>query len=521
MTKPLPVGIQTFAQIVEGGFLYVDKTQSIYDLIQPAKGVYFLSRPRRFGKSLLVSTLAEVFAGNRDLFQGLWLYASPYAWEQHPVIRIDFSLDTVKSAAELELTLVRILRDIGLRYGVTLDDAGYQYQFQTLIRQLAATKPVVILIDEYDKPILDNIDNSTEAQRIRDVLKGFYTVIKGMDQYTRFVLLTGISKFSRVGVFSGLNNLKDISMDDRFATLPGITQTEMETYFQTYLPAFAEREGVTVAELLVRIKQWYNGFRFSKRGEAVYNPFSLLLLFDMQDFRNYWFESGTPTFLLKLIKERNYDIRQIETLEVDELAFSTYEIEKLTVVPLLYQAGYLTIKEYDRKRSLYKLYYPNYEVENAFLTHLLGEFSAVEAGLNASHLWQMIDALQQNDLAAFFATLNFFFARIPYDIQLKQEKYYQTIFYLIFTLIGLRIDAEVRTNHGRIDAVIELAQTIFLFEFKLDGDEQAALDQMKANAYVERYQGLGKTIQLIGVNFSTEVRGVTGWKVESVAGMAT
>lgn len=521
MTKPLPIGIQTFRKMIEGGYLYVDKTELIYELVRHPGGVYFLSRPRRFGKSLLVSTLAEVFAGNRDLFQSLWLYDSPYSWEQHPVIRIDFSLNTVKSAADLELTLTRTLRDIGSRYGITLTDEGYQYQFQTLIRQLAQTNPVVILIDEYDKPILDTIENSTEAQRIRDVLKGFYTVIKGMDQYIRFVLLTGISKFSRVGVFSGLNNLKDISMDDRFATLPGITQTEMETYFQPYLPAFAEREGVSVAELLTRIKQWYNGFCFSKRGETVYNPFSLLLLFDMQDFRNYWFESGTPTFLLKLIKERNYDIRQIETLEVDELAFSTYEIEKLTVVPLLYQAGYLTIKAYDRERRLYKLYYPNYEVENAFLTHLLGEFSAVEAGLNASQLWQMIDTLRQNDLDAFFATLNLFFARIPYDIQLKQEKYYQTIFYLVFTLIGLRIDAEVRTNQGRIDAVIELAQTVFLFEFKIDSDEQAALAQIKANAYFERYQGLGKTIQLIGVNFSTEARRITGWKVESAANIAT
>ncbi len=516
MRKPLPVGIQTFRDIIQGGFLYVDKTPWIYELIRYPKGVYFLSRPRRFGKSLLISMLDEIFQGQRELFRGLWLYEQPYDWAVHPIIRVDFSLRRIQSAEELKAVIGDFLDVIARQYGVELPAGDYQKRFGDLIAQLARRNQVVILIDEYDKPLLDNIDNLEEAIRIRDTLKGFYTIIKGMDAYIRFVLLTGVSKFSQVGVFSGLNNLKDISLDDRYAALLGITQAELEANFQVYLPEFAQKEGLTEADLLVEIRHWYNGFCFSKQCQAVYNPFSTLLLFDMQDFRNFWFESGTPTFLVKLIQRRNYAVEQLDRLELDELAFSSYELDDLKVVPLLYQTGYLTIKGYDRQARLYRLYYPNYEVENAFLSYLLADFGPVENGLAGGHLNQLVQALRAHEFDRFFDVLGVFFAGIPYDIQIPQERYYQTIFYLVFKLLGLRVGVEVRSSRGRTDAVLELADAVWIFEFKLDASATDALDQIKQRGYAEPYRGQGRPVYLVGVAFDRGRRAIAGWQVETL-----
>jgi len=512
--RPLPIGIQTFRKIVEGGFLYVDKTRWIYDLIRYPYGVYFMARPRRFGKSLLISTLDEIFQGNRELFQGLWLYDSPYRWEPHPVIRIDFSRTPVRNAAELERAISRTLGDIARSYQVSLPEDAYYYRFADLIRELSARNRVVVLIDEYDKPILDNIEDLAEARRVRDVLKGFYTVIKSMDEYIQFVFLTGISKFSRVGVFSGLNNLQDISMHDRYAAMLGITQEELETCFANYITLLARKTEVTRAEVLAQIRDWYDGFCFSGRCTNVYNPFSLLLLFDTQMFRPYWFESGTPTFLLKLIRSRDYEVSRLEQLDLEELAFSTYELGKLDIVPLLFQTGYLTIKAYNPQTRRYRLSYPNYEVKYAFLTYLLGEFGGVEKAFVTDYLGRLVRALQDGDWERFFAILDALLANIPYDIQIRQEKYYQTIFYLIFKLIGLEIDAEVRTSRGRIDAVIEMPDRIHIFEFKLDGSAQEALAQIRERAYLARYRQEGRPLTLIGVSFDARQRGIDEWRIE-------
>lgn len=509
--KPLPVGFQTFRDLINGGFLYVDKTRLIYELIRNPKGVYFLARPRRFGKSLLVSTLEEIFLGNRDFFQGLWLNDSPYGWEKHPVIRIDFSREPIHSAQDLTEGIQRILRRIATAYGITLPEGPYHAQWQDLIETLAVEKQVVVLIDEYDKPLVDNLSNLAEAQEIRKVLKGFYGVLKSVDHFLRFVFITGVSRFSKVGIFSDLNNLQDLSMDDRYAALPGITQMELEGELLPYVERFAAHQRMTVAEALAQIRLWYNGFRFTKADVTLYNPFSLVYFFDVLDFRNYWFDSGTPSFLVNLIREQRYSLEEVQQRKVGELAFSAYELENLAIVPLLYQTGYLTIKGYDPVQRLYELGYPNREVEDAFLTYILGFFSKVEPGLNEAYLWQMVDALRAGNLEEFFAVLQLFFAHIPYTLQVKREKYYQTIFYLIFTLMGLRTQAEVVTNRGRIDAVVEVATAIYIFEFKLNGSAEAALDQIKTTAYYERYQRQGKPLRLVGVNFSTRKRGVTQW----------
>jgi len=510
--KPLPTTFSTFRDIVNGGYLYVDKTKWIYELIRYSKGAYFLSRPRRFGKSLLISTLDEIFQGHKELFKGLWLYDSPYQWQQHPVIRLDFSLKKVQSAAELKQTIAWHLSLQAQEHQITLKQEDYIQQFHDLIFQLAQQNQIVILIDEYDNPILNNLENTAEAQRIRDVLKGFYGVIKVMDRYVRFVLLTGVSKFSRVGVFSDLNNLNDLTMDNQYAAMLGITQEEVETYFHDYLQAFMEERGETKATLQAKIRDWYNGFCFSRRCELVYNPFSLLLLFQKREFQNYWFESGTPTFLLNLIKKRGYDLEQLENIEVPELAFSAYEIESLEIVPLLFQTGYLTIKQYEDAMQTYTLSYPNYEVKRAFMTYLLNVYSEVELAFTGSSLKQMVRVLLTADWERFFYILNSFLATINYELHIKQEKYYQTIFYLIFKLIGLEINAEVHTNRGRIDAVIEMETAVYLFEFKLDGSAAEALKQLQEKEYFTRYQTTAKELHLVGANFEMERREVTAWE---------
>lgn len=515
MSKPLPAGVQNFRDLIESDYLYIDKTQLIAEMLRAPKGIYFLSRPRRFGKSLLISTLKELFLGNKELFRGLWLYESDYAWPSYPVLHFDFSLERARSATEIIEIIGNYLQEMADQHKISLEKTNVQRQFRHLIQQLAEQseqKRVVILVDEYDYPIIDNIENVAEAERIRDVLKGFYTVIKALDSHVRFLLLTGVTKFSRVGVFSGLNNLTDLSMDARFAALPGITQTEIATNLSEYLEAFAQQHGQSVAEVWTQLERWYNGFRFSKSPLTVYNPFSLLQLFTVQDFRNYWFESGTPTFLIKLIKARNFALSELTDLRLEEIAFTSYEIERLDVLPLLFQTGYLTIKDYDPQRNVYTLGYPNYEVENAFMSWLLGAFSEIEQALSTSHLWRLIDALLARDLPSFFSTLHIFFAQIPYDLQVQREQYYQTIFYLIFTLIGLRVSAEKRTNQGRIDTVVELNNDVYLFEFKLDGSEATALQQIKDKGYADAYLGRGKTIHLVGVNFDSTTRSVGGWQ---------
>lgn len=517
MLKPLPIGIQTFRDIIDGGFLYIDKTRYIYELIRYSKGVYFLSRPRRFGKSLLISTLDEIFSGDRERFKGLWLYNSDYQWQTHPVIRIDFSRLSVKTAEELESALDYFLEDIALQYGLSLRGFNYLSRFDNLIMQLGRDKQVVILIDEYDKPIIDHLDNLDEAKRIREVLKAFYTVIKSQDQYIRFVFLTGISKFSRVGIFSGLNNLSDLSLLAEYSTLLGLTEAEISTHLQDYINAFAEQQKITNKEMQQQIRYWYNGFCFAADSEPVYNPFSTFRLLKERHFFNYWFETGTPTFLINMLKQRQYDLTQLEHLELKESAFSTYDLENLALIPLLFQTGYLTIKGYDPAKRLYQLSYPNYEVEEAFLDYLLSSYSQIDRGVSGQPLWQLTEALQNNDLETFFKVLRVFFANIPYDIQLSHEKYYQTVFYLIFALIGLQIDAEKRTQRGRIDTVVELPDRVYLFEFKLDQSAEAALAQIHQKNYAEGYLNQARTVHLVGVNFDSRQRIVSDWVLETVS----
>lgn len=512
MPQPIQTASYTFRNLIEGGYVYVDKTKYIYELIRGTIGIYFLARPRRFGKSLMISTLYEIFQGNKELFRGLWLYESDYVWESYPIIRLDFSQERIYTADELQELLGVFFAEIAAQHHISLEPAPYQRQFRWLIQRVAGEGKVVILIDEYDKPLLDNLTNLPEAIKIRDVLRNFYGIIKAMDQHLRFVFIAGISKFSKVGVFSVMNNLDDITMHPRFAIALGITEKELAHYFQDHIAALATSTQLTESALREKMRLWYDGFCFVENGTNVYNPFSMLQLFHQQRFSNFWFETGTPTFLINLLKENQYPIEQLEDLRLRELAFSTFEIDVLAIVPLLFQTGYLTIKAYEPERRRYTLSYPNTEVRDAFLTYLLSAFSDRKRDLNEEYLWQLIDALEARDLQQFFTVLQTFFANVPYNIQLKHEKYYQTLFYLIFKLVGLNIEAEVHTNRGRVDAVVELVDHIYLFEFKLDGTAEDALQQIQKSDYAQKYQLKTKSLTFVGANFASSQRQITDWK---------
>lgn len=511
MKRP-PIGIQTFRKIIEQEYLYVDKTEYIHRLIVQGS-VYFLSRPRRFGKSLLISTLDEIFQGNRELFKDLWIYNSDYAWEKHPIVRIDFSKSKARNSTELINYIVYQLDKTAQLYGITLEQTQYDIKFDEMLTGLGEINKVVILIDEYDKPIIDNLENKDLAIELREILKGFYTIIKASDEHIRFVLLTGVSKFSRAGVFSGLNNLEDISMDTRNSSLLGITKEEMESSLDDHINLLARSEGVSRSEMIDKIIYWYDGFCFSQNCEKVLNPFSILLLFKKLSFGNYWFESATPSFLIKMLKEKEFDLTRLDGVGISESAFSSYDIENLKIMPILFQTGYLTITGYNKERMEYTLAYPNFEVKNSMTEYLAEAYSFVEREMVHGYAWKLIDALRDYDPELFFDTLRVFFAGIPYDLHINREKYYQTIFYLIFSLIGLKVEAEVKTNKGRIDAVI-IDKTIYIFEFKFHGDKNAALDQIKDKRYFEKYQGCGKDIYLIGASFAD--RNVGEWVVEKL-----
>lgn len=515
--KNLPIGVHTFERIVTEQNLYVDKTEYIYRLITTGT-TYFFSRPRRFGKSLLLSTLQALFEGRRDLFEGLWLAEqTDYEFPSYHVLLLDMSKADIETPDQFRTYLLNMLAGLADRFGVTLRHQGYRSQFAELIEKIGQEKRVVVLVDEYDKPMLDHL-TTPYRDEIKLILKGFYTAIKASDPYLRFVMLTGVTKFSKVSVFSDLNNLTDISMFGQYAGLLGITQAELEIYFADRTQALADVEETSHIETLKKIKYWYNGYRFSDKPVYVYNPFSLLLLLQYQTFRFHWFETGTPTFLLELIKQTPSSWRLLpeeKWATADE--FSAYEVEHMQPIPLLFQSGYLTISEVVEQGHvpIYRLDYPNYEVQRAFLSELLRSFSVIPQ--DGRHIFRLSRYFEQGQIDEAMEELKIFFANIEYDLHLKYEKYYQTIFFAIFQLLGFNIKTEVKTNRGRVDAMVELPDTIYLFEFKLFDTASAALTQIKTAKYFQRYLSQGKEIMLIGVAFDAGEKNIGDWQVEQYA----
>lgn len=508
----LPIGIQDFAKLRSEGYLYVDKTEFIYHLATEA-GYYFLSRPRRFGKSLLVSTLKELFEGNQELFKGLWI-ENHWDWTQkNPVLDFRFNNASYKISG-LEAFLKDILRIQSEEHQITLREAPYPSQLEELIKSLSQKYgKVVVLIDEYDKPILDYLNDIPQAVANRDILKNFYSVLKPLDPHLRLVLLTGVSKFSRVSIFSELNNLLDLSLHAKYGAMLGYTQEELEHYFADRIETTSHKFGGRES-LLIQLKKWYNGYSWNGQ-DYVYNPFSILNFFDRESFENFWFETGTPTFLLKLLdRERSYNLDKIKASPV---SFNSFELEHISPEALLFQTGYLTIKAIGANQ-IYTLSYPNYEVKNSLLQYLLAQHSHNYAPRLSPKVVEMMDALEEGSIAGFVEGLNSVFATIPYQIFITdKEAYYHSVTFLTLSLMGTYIQAEVSQSKGRPDAVVFTREAIYVMEFKLDESAEAALEQIKQNGYAQPYLNEGKPVKALGFNFSSEKKEVDVWVKEELS----
>jgi hypothetical protein len=517
MKRRLPLGIQDFAKIRENGFIYVDKTERIFELITSAAETVFLSRPRRFGKSLLCSTLAAVFEGRRELFSGLAVEGLNWAWKKHPVIRLDLNPGNYYEGADLlNAILQNNLETAAAKMRLKLRGTVLPEKFMNLIIDAKNKyhERVVILIDEYDKPLLSTIDSAGLQGQLRDILKGFYGVLKSADEYLRFALITGVTKFSQVSVFSELNNLTDISFNPAYCDLCGITQEELETNFAPEIDGVIAENNQDRQEYMDKLKRFYNGYRFSEKDLTVYNPYGLLLhFFNGGKFESYWYSTATPVFLIKLIDEQKIDILDLERKEVTIRDFQKFNVDKMGALPVLYQAGYLTIADYNRETETFVLDYPNEEVRASFADSLLEYY--VDAGNDEVYSYARkinISLIRGNPEDALNA-LRSVFAAIPYDIQIKQEKYYQTIMHLIFRMLGLNCLSELRTSGGRIDALVETKKYVYCFEFKLDGSAEEALRQIDSKNYLLSWDGGGKKLFKIGIDFDFEKRNIGEWKI--------
>ena len=523
-SSKLPIGIQSFQVIRQGGYVYVDKTEHVYRLVDQGM-FYFLARPRRFGKSLLVSTLRCLFEGKKDLFEGLWIAShADWSWDEHPVILLDFNQITHDTPQNLALSLERELSHTAQQHQIDLAEPLLKGQFKELVLALhrKTNRPVVVLVDEYDKPIIDHLGRGEEALQIaranRDILKNFFGVLKGGDvaPVLRFVFITGVSRFSRVSIFSELNNLDDITLSDGYAGLLGYTQDELEHYFQAHIERFAEAWQASFKAIVARLREHYDGYRFSQNPLQVYNPFSTLKAFREKKFGNYWFETGTPTFLVNLLQERDYPLPQIETLQASETVFGTYDIGRLKPEALLFQTGYVTIKAVQGR--LYTFGYPNQEVKSAFLETLFHTLTKGDRNGYDSLFLQLADYLRQEEFDTFFETIQAIFASIPYTLNAKKdEAYFHTLFYLMVSASGVEVQTEILTSRGRIDLVVEFPDKVFVIEFKCNQKPQVGLQQIQDQGYAERYRQSGKRVFLMGLEFSTAQRNLVAWQVQAPA----
>jgi hypothetical protein len=512
--RELPIGVQAFPTLIRSDFAYVDKTELIYRLVK--KGIcYFLSRPRRFGKSLLVSALASLFRGTRELFNGLWISESDYSWEPHPVIQIDFSRLNVRSPELLITSLNRYLVELAIDYGLSLTPGEEPAAtFARLVRLLRPMGSVVVLIDEYDYPIVRNLTAAPLAEANRQELQSFFTTVKSLQEELRFVFVTGVSRFSKVSLFSGMNNLNDISLDPFFATLTGLTEGEIQRELGEHIRDFADQQNRSPQEVLDDLRYWYNGYRFStsQDSERVFNPWSILNCLDKHQFSNYWFESGTPSFVIKLLKERGFFLPVLESgMTLSSSILGNHDLENVNPVALLLQTGYLTVDYHDQLESKYHLSIPNEEVRRSLFEHLFADYAQKQNWEYEPILQLLVSALRTDDLNQFFLSLNQLLATVPYPLHVPREAYYHSLLFLSLRLLGFEVNAEVFTNQGRIDLVVKHHDTVYVFEFKIDASAREALDQALARGYAEKYESHSTKVVVVGANFSSATRNLDEW----------
>ena len=529
-TQRLPIGVQSFEKMIRERYNYVDKTQYIVQLLR--NQVYFLSRPRRFGKSLFLSTLAAYFRGQKELFKGLFLERAEEelaqqegreAWQEYPVLYIDLNARNYKNEKALLDRLDLILREWEVQYNLEKISDAPEERFSYIIRQVAAKqgRQVVVLVDEYDKPLYESLEEKELHETFRSILKEFYAVIKSLDVYIRFVFLTGITKFGKVSVFSGLNNLKDISMREDFSAICGITAQELKENLTSYVESLATKQRLQMSEALAVLKKQYDGYLFGAGGENVYNPFSLLNVFASQTIDAYWFATGTSSFLVNYLKKARFYIPDLEgKVRLNASRFDSYRADMLDPLPILFHAGYLTIKGYDPETRVYRLGFPNNEVRYGFFENLLAGYAPAYLGLGFS-VNDFLDAVRGGDVDAFMVKLRSLLASIPYDTAPKddielRERDYQIAVYLVFALMGLFTQTEVQSTTGRADCIVITPRFVYVFEFKLwsAGSAEEALQQILDKGYATKYEAAGKELILVGASFDEEKRNIKDWAVQ-------
>lgn len=517
MSKLYPIGIQNFESLRKDGYLYVDKTKLIYQLAKTGR-YYFLSRPRRFGKSLLISTLEAYFSGKKELFKNLAIEELEKEWIKHPILHIDLNTEKYDTPESLENILNFTLVKWERLYGTSSSETTFSLRFRGIIERAyeQTGQRVVILIDEYDKPMLQAIGNEELQQKFRNTMKAFYSVLKTMDGFIKLAFLTGVTKFGKVSVFSDLNNLIDISMDEQYVELCGITEKEIHDNMEEDLHILADRQKMTYEKVCSELKECYDGYHFVENSIGIYNPFSLLNTFYKMKFGSYWFETGTPTYLVELLKKSNYDLQRITHEETDADVLNSIDSTSRNPIPVIYQSGYLTIKGFDNRFGIYKLGFPNREVEEGFVKYLLPFYTNIDLIESPFQIRQFVDEVEQGDYNAFFRRLQSFFADTPYELIRNLELHYQNVLFIVFKLIGFYVKAEYHTSRGRIDLVLQTERFIYVMEFKLDGTAEEALQQINDKHYAQAFATDKRQIFKIGINFSNETRNIEKWIVEDL-----
>ena len=484
-TKIYPIGIQNFEKIRNDGYFYIDKTALMYQMVKTGS-YYFLSRPRRFGKSLLISTLEAYFQGKKELFAGLAVERLEKNWIKYPILHLDLNIEKYDTLESLDNILEKSLTAWEKLYGAEPSERSFSLRFAGIIERACkqAGQRVVILVDEYDKPMLQAIGNEELQKKFRDTLKPFYGALKTMDGCIKFAFLTGVTKFGKVSVFSDLNNLDDISMRKDYVEICGVSDQEIHENLETELHEFADARGITYDRLCTELKDCYDGYHFTHNSIGIYNPFSLLNAFKYKEFGSYWFETGTPTYLVKLLKKHHYDLERMAHEETDAQVLNSIDSESTNPIPVIYQSGYLTIKGYDERFGIYRLGFPNREVETG-------------------------------DYDSFFHRLQSFFADTTYEVIREQELHYENVLFIVFKLVGFYTKVEYHTNDGRIDLVLQTEKFIYIMEFKLNGTAEEALQQINDKRYALPFEADGRKLFKIGINFSEKTRNIEKWVVES------
>ena len=510
-----PIGIQDFDKIINEGYTYVDKTELIYKIVHEGS-YYFLSRPRRFGKSLLMSTLEAYFSGKRELFKDLAIEKLEEDWTAYPVLHLDLNTGKYNSKDSLTHALDDFLSRLEANYGTFHSEKTLELRFMGIIERIyhKTGKPVVILVDEYDKPLLQSINNKELQEDFRATLKAFYSVLKTQDRYIRFALLTGVTKFGKVSVFSDLNNLIDISMDEGYDTLCGITEEEMHRYFEESIQKLAERYKISYEETCARLKKRYDGYHFVEYGTGVYNPFSLLSTFRASKFGSYWFETGTPTFLVQLLQRENFYLPDLTQQQVSADMLNCIDAMDRNPIPVIYQSGYLTIKDYDEEFKVYTLGFPNEEVEEGFANYLLPYYAHTGSEGAPMYVRNFVLALRNGKPEEFMKRMQVLFADTDYKIVGNAELYFQNAFYIVTKLLGFYTEVERTISDGRIDMIVKTKDYIYIFEFKYDQNADIALQQIENKGYAKPFVTDGRKIVKIGVNFSREHRCIDEWKIK-------